>query len=163
MLLGIPVVGVSAGKNRGLDQLRETIREVKDGFLAPKPCRATRASLPEYGGRSWNQTHPPGEFVKRAEAIACEVTVPETSGYCKREERIDRILSKGYIGIPLMVLFLLAIFWLTIQGANYPSQLLQSGFDRLGLLLAQRAGLFGGGMVAQRMPARRHLCYGWRG
>ncbi len=137
MLLGIPVVGVSAGKNRGLDQLRETIREVKDGFLTPKPRRAAQSQSAGVRQPELESDASAREFVKRAEAIACEVTVPETSGYCKREERIDRILSKGYIGIPLMVLFLLAIFWLTIQGANYPSELLQSGFDRLGFLLAQ--------------------------
>ena len=40
------------------------------------------------------------------------------------EERIDRIVTHPLWGLPLMVLGLAVIFWITIVGANYPSELL---------------------------------------
>ena len=38
--------------------------------------------------------------------------------------RLDRLLTSPYTAFPLMALMLLFIFWLTVQGANYPSALL---------------------------------------
>ncbi len=45
----------------------------------------------------------------------------------ERDRRLDRLLTSRRTGIPLMLLLLSGIFWLTIQGANYPSQLLSEG------------------------------------
>ena len=41
-----------------------------------------------------------------------------------RDRKIDRILTSKTFGIPIMMLFLGLIFWLTIVGANYPSKAL---------------------------------------
>lgn len=41
-----------------------------------------------------------------------------------REEKIDKFLTGKRTGIPIMLLLLFIIFWLTICGANYPSELL---------------------------------------
>ena len=46
----------------------------------------------------------------------------------KREERLDRLLTGPFTGMLLMCLMLTGIFWLTIVGANYPSELLWSLF-----------------------------------
>lgn len=50
-------------------------------------------------------------------------------------ERLDRLLTARATGIPAMLLLLAAVLWLTIEGANYPSQLLSDGLfwiqDRL--------------------------------
>ncbi len=46
----------------------------------------------------------------------------------KREERLDRLLTGPFTGMLLMCLMLTGIFWLTIVGANYPSELLWSVF-----------------------------------
>ena len=52
-----------------------------------------------------------------------------------RDRKLDRILTNRYTGVPLMVLLLACVLWLTIQGANYPSALLSDGLfwvqDRL--------------------------------
>lgn len=42
------------------------------------------------------------------------------------DQRIDRIVTSPVFGLPLMVALLAAVFWLTIVGANYPSQWLAS-------------------------------------
>ena len=49
----------------------------------------------------------------------------------KREERLDRLLTGPFTGMLLMCLMLTGIFWLTIVGANYPSELLWSLFFSL--------------------------------
>ena len=51
--------------------------------------------------------------------------------YRGRDEKIDRILTSKKFGIPIMLLFIGAIFWLTIVGANYPSQALSYVFGML--------------------------------
>ena len=44
------------------------------------------------------------------------------------ELRLDQLLTSKYFGFPLMLLLLAGVFFITIKGANYPSQLLASGF-----------------------------------
>lgn len=44
----------------------------------------------------------------------------------QRDEKIDRIITSKIFGLPLMLLCLGIILWITIQGANYPSQILSS-------------------------------------
>ena len=55
--------------------------------------------------------------------------------YERRDRRLDKILTSRATGIPVMLLLLAGVFWLTITGANYPSQLLSDGLfwvqDRL--------------------------------
>lgn len=48
-----------------------------------------------------------------------------------RDQKIDKILTSKKFGIPIMILFLGIIFWLTITGANYPSCLLSDFFGML--------------------------------
>lgn len=45
-----------------------------------------------------------------------------------RDRKIDNIITSKVLGIPLMLLTLGMILWLTVQGANYPSQLLSNIF-----------------------------------
>ena len=47
-------------------------------------------------------------------------------------ERIDRIITGRWTAFPIMLLFLLAILYITVSFANYPSMLLSSFFDWLG-------------------------------
>jgi len=55
--------------------------------------------------------------------------------YDVRDRAIDRILTDRLTGIPIMILLLLLVFWITVTGANYPSQILSDGLfwieDRL--------------------------------
>jgi len=40
------------------------------------------------------------------------------------DQRIDRLITSPYLGLPIMALILAVVFWLTIVGANYPSQMI---------------------------------------
>ena len=44
------------------------------------------------------------------------------------DQRLDRLVTSPVFGLPLMLLILAAVFWLTIAGANVPSAMLASGF-----------------------------------
>lgn len=67
-------------------------------------------------------------IVKQAEAIARQVTRIEKKGYDHFDRRMDKFLTSRQTGIPVMIALLAVVFWLTISGANYPSQLLSIAF-----------------------------------
>ncbi len=54
------------------------------------------------------------------------------NGLHQFELKLDQLLTSKYFGFPLMLLLLAGVFFLTIKGANYPSQLLANGFFWLG-------------------------------
>ena len=56
--------------------------------------------------------------------IAQTVVSYNTNKKDKRERKIDYLLTNKYTGIPIMIILMMFIFWLTITGANYTSQLL---------------------------------------
>ena len=74
-------------------------------------------------------------LVNKAENICKECVTFSTSQYNSRDRKIDKVLTSKKFGIPLMILLLGVIFWLTITGANVPSQILSAGLfwiqDRL--------------------------------
>ena len=69
------------------------------------------------------------DIMKKAEDISKEVCTFENKDYSARDRKIDKILTSKKFGIPIMILFLGLIFWITIIGANYPSQALFSIFN----------------------------------
>lgn len=57
--------------------------------------------------------------------LCCE---GKKDGYSSFDRKIDRILTSKRFGIPIMLLCMIFIFWLTAQGANYPSKWLSDLF-----------------------------------
>lgn len=70
-------------------------------------------------------------IVQRTEEIAKHCISFRDQDYQKRDRKIDRILTNKWTGIPIMLLLLMGIFWITMVGANYPSQLLFDLFQWL--------------------------------
>ncbi len=70
-------------------------------------------------------------IMKKAEDICKDVCIFENTSYSKRDRKIDKILTSKKFGFPIMLLFLGIIFWITIVGANYPSQFLFAIFSWL--------------------------------
>ncbi len=66
-------------------------------------------------------------IVHNAERICSGAVVYQKRDYNSSDRKIDKLLTSKRTGIPVMILLLMGIFWLTIFGANYPSQLLSSG------------------------------------
>lgn len=74
-------------------------------------------------------------IVKKSEKISKSVVSFRKEECNATDRKVDKILTSKKFGIPIMILLLGVIFWLTITGANYPSQLLSDGLfwiqDRL--------------------------------
>lgn len=77
-------------------------------------------------------------IVSLGEEISKKTVTFEKENYNERDRKIDKYLTSKRYGIPLMLVLLSIIFWITITGANYPSQLLANGLffiqDRLTVL-----------------------------
>ncbi len=63
-------------------------------------------------------------LVLKSESISKMVLSVSNSKYNDKDRKIDNIITSKKYGIPLMILLLGIIFWITITGANYPSELL---------------------------------------
>ncbi len=70
-------------------------------------------------------------IVKDSEEIGKKVCKFNNKDYTNRDRKMDKILTSKKYGIPIMIVFLLLIFWITIVGANYPSQFLFSLFGNI--------------------------------
>lgn len=70
-------------------------------------------------------------FIHRAEEIASVTVSYEREDYSEKDRRLDWFLTSKKTGYPVMVLLLAGALWLTIVGANYPSELLSIGLFRV--------------------------------
>lgn len=70
-------------------------------------------------------------IMKKCEYIFKKSVTLHNPNYNMRDRKIDKILTSRLTGIPIMLLLLALIFWITIVGANYPSQWLSRLFDWL--------------------------------
>ncbi len=121
--LGVPVVAGAAGRNRGLDDLQEQIRMVSDGF-------GTKVKMKSCSRR---------ERIRQAEALAERAVLGADRGM-SWQLMWDKLLTGRRTGVPIMVLGLFFILWLTIAGANVPTGLLWQGvlwlYERLEVLFS---------------------------
>lgn len=76
-------------------------------------------------------------LLRRAADIAAEVVSAAHQNGFSRDRRADRILTGRKFGIPIMLLLLLTLFYLTVQGANYPSAFLSSALFGFGDILSR--------------------------
>jgi ferrous iron transport protein B len=79
-----------------------------------------------------------GGIYNSAERIAGKV-VSRKGKQINWDQKIDDVLTSRCLGIPVMLLLLGVVLWLTVTGANYPSQILASGLFRIEDILT---GLF---------------------
>lgn len=66
-------------------------------------------------------------IVKTAEKISRQVVHGKNSELTPLDWRIDNVLTSRIFGIPIMICLLGLVFWITIAGANIPSDLLADG------------------------------------
>lgn len=71
----------------------------------------------------------------QSERTARDVCSYEKISFNARDRKIDKILTSKTFGIPIMLIFLGLIFWITIIGANYPSRVLFKIFEYIQIYL----------------------------
>ena len=121
--LGVPVVGVTARKKKTLTALLDALDTVA-AAPQPQPDAAPPAD--------------PANDVRRAEAICRACVTYVTAEYAAHDRRLDRLLTSRATGYPVMLLGLAGVLWLTIAGANAPSEWLARA---LGWVQAQFSAL----------------------
>lgn len=114
-LLGVPVVGTSARSGHGVQKVLETAVSLS---LAPAAGPVPLIKAPEESEAA--------ACARRARAL-CRETVIGTASLARRCAW-DKAITGRALGLPLLLLLLCLVFYLTLQGANYPSALLQKGF-----------------------------------
>lgn len=70
-------------------------------------------------------------LISAAENIAAQTVEYKKEKYCARDRKLDKILTGKLTAFPVMAALLAVVFWLTMAGANYPSELLSSFFSCL--------------------------------
>jgi len=70
-------------------------------------------------------------LIKKAEQTAKEAVSYNNPNYLSRDRKIDKILTSKKFGLPIMLLLLGIVFFITIQLSNYPSDFLAFIFNRL--------------------------------
>lgn len=78
-------------------------------------------------------------LIRISEGISKNIVAFSLEKYNQIDRKIDTVLTSKKFGIPIMILLLALIFWITITGANIPSKILASGLfyiqDKLSYLL----------------------------
>ena len=133
--LGVPVVPAAARSGTGVaEALRAALTLIDGPEREPKPL-----------GMQPGETE--AEACHRQAKALCALAVTGTDGArAGRQLKADTLLTGRLLGIPVMLLLLGLVFFLTLKGANYPSSLLQRGFAALGGWL--RRGLSAAGCPA---------------
>lgn len=70
-------------------------------------------------------------IVAKAREIYAHCTCLCDKCYSRRDRKLDKILTSKLTGIPIMLLLFGVIFYITISGANYPSELLSMAFSKI--------------------------------
>ena len=108
--LNMPVVGTSARSGKGLSALMDAVQRIAclppSTENSPAPIQNTEAIFQE------------------AERICRICVTRENPTADMRRFRADRLLTGRLTGIPVMLLLLSLVFYITLAGANYPSALL---------------------------------------
>lgn len=100
--------------------------------------------------------------VSLAEEIGKKAVRREGKPYSAFDRRLDKILTGRLTAYPLMLLFLLGIFWLTISVSNYPSQWLSAMFAYLQDRLSDALVLLGSPAWLRSLLADGVFCVlGW--
>ena len=107
--LNVPVVLTSASDRSGQKRLLQQLHQTA---LGPEQLR-----------------FPVQNPVMQAQEIAASCVFVENKTRRSRQKRVDELLVTRLWGIPIMLLLLFFIIWLTVWGANYPSRLLELLFD----------------------------------
>ena len=66
-------------------------------------------------------------IVEHAHGVCSGAVVCDETKQSSLDRRLDRVFTGKFFGYPMMLLLFALIFYLTINGANYPSQLLSNG------------------------------------
>lgn len=129
--LGIPVIPCAARQGKGLHELEAAIRRAAAGENETHPTAIRYPAMDEDLTEEQRDDIATAAAALRAEEIALTcVRQPECA--CARDDRADDVILSRRFGVPLMLLLLAGVFYLTLFGANVPSEWLSTHLLALG-------------------------------
>lgn len=133
--LGIPVIPCAARQGKGLHELEAAIRRAAAGENETHPTAIRYPAMDEDLTEEQRDDIATAAAALRAEEIALTcVRQPECA--CARDDRADDVILSRRFGVPLMILLLAGVFYITLFGANVPSEWLSTHLLALGTPLA---------------------------
>ncbi len=117
--LGIPVVFTAARSGFGIGELLRCIEKVTvyTDYDNTEKNANIKANIDISREEMYKTNYEKAKHIK-------EKCVKEDQTKLYHDKKIDDIITSRTFGIPIMLFMLGIILWITIQGANYPSQLL---------------------------------------
>ena len=129
--LGIPVIPCAARQGKGLRELEAAIRRAAAGENETHPTAIRYPAMDEDLTEEQRDDIATAAAALRAEEIALTcVRQPECA--CARDDRADDVILSRRLGVPLMLLLLAGVFYITLFGANVPSEWLSTHLLALG-------------------------------
>lgn len=129
--LGIPVIPCAARQGKGLHELEAAIRRAAAGENETHPTAIRYPAMDEELTEEQRDDIATAAAALRAEEIALTcVRQPECA--CARDDRADDVILSRRFGVPLMLLLLAGVFYITLFGANVPSEWLSTHLLALG-------------------------------
>lgn len=129
--LGIPVIPCAARQGKGLHELEAAIRRAAAGENETHPTAIRYPAMDEDLTEEQRDDIATAAAALRAEEIALTcVKQPECA--CARDDRADDVILSRRFGVPLMLLLLAGVFYITLFGANVPSEWLSTHLLALG-------------------------------
>ena len=129
--LGIPVIPCAARQGKGLHELEAAIRRAAAGENETHPTAIRYPAMDEDLTEEQRDDIATAAAALRAEEIALTcVRQPECA--CARDDRADDVILSRRFGVPLMLLLLAGVFYITLFGANVPSEWLSTHLLTLG-------------------------------
>lgn len=112
-LTGVPVIAGAARQKRGISELVDECRRVSEAKSHEAPEKATQK-----------------ELIALCDDICAKVTTKKKTSY-RRDRALDRVFTGKFTAFPVMASLLALVFWLTLEGANVPSEALWRLFSRM--------------------------------
>ena len=129
--LGIPVIPCAARQGKGLHKLEAAIRRAAAGENETHPTAIRYPAMDEDLTEEQRDDIATAAAALRAEEIALTcVRQPECA--CARDDRADDVILSRRFGVPLMLFLLAGVFYITLFGANVPSEWLSTHLLALG-------------------------------
>lgn len=129
--LGILVIPCAARQGKGLHELEAAIRRAAAGENETHPTAIRYPAMDEDLTEEQRDDIATAAAALRAEEIALTcVRQPECA--CARDDRADDVILSRRFGVPLMLLLLAGVFYITLFGANVPSEWLSTHLLALG-------------------------------
>ena len=137
-LTGVPVIPMAAREGIGLTELKRMLLGIAEGHRRIHPKGIDWAGFApdteeEYLSEAFREKRSLA-FLERSREI-CEKVVRKQGEGDRFTERLDKIILSPKTGIPIMLLLLGGVFWITVAGANVPSNLLMQAMNHWGEIL----------------------------